>query len=110
MAGNPHSRTYLGTLEAQSGNFPLAIRHWSIAAAAGVKFSVDKLDACCQTGLISSSEVDESRRNWHKASKEMWSEDRDQFVRFMRELGECNDERFEYAFEIGAEHSSEHGA
>lgn len=93
MAGNPHSRTYLGTLEAQSGNFPLAIRHWRIAAAVGVQFSVDKLDAFCQMGLISSSEVDEIRRDWHKASKEMWSENRDQFVSLMRERGECNDER-----------------
>ena len=110
MAGDPYSHANLGNLEGRSGNFLLAIRHWRFAAAAGVKFSVDKLDVCCQTGLISSSEAEESRRAWHKASKEMWSEDRDQFVRFMRELGECNDERFEYAFEIGAEHSSEHGA
>ena len=37
IAGDSYARSNLGTLEWHHGNFSLAIRHWRIAAAAGMK-------------------------------------------------------------------------
>lgn len=67
-----------------------------------MKSCVNKLDECFQMGLISKSELEESRRAWNEASKDMWSEDRDSFVEDEIKRGEISKD-VEYVVGIGAD-------
>ena len=78
------------------GDKSLAARHWRISAAGGDKDSVDMLTKCFQAGIISKKDLEDSIRAKHEATKEMWSEERDKFIQFLKERGEYDEVLYDY--------------
>lgn len=89
MRGHVIARHNLGLIEFEVENYDSAIRHWRMAAAAGLKASTDKLIQCFQRGLISKEDLEESLRSQHEAREGMKSEERDRFIDwYWKETGE----------------------
>jgi hypothetical protein len=83
--GHIIARHSLGRIEMGKGNMDLAVRHWRISAAAGLKESTNKLIKCFQHGHISKGDLEESIRAQHNAREEARSDERDRFIDFLKE-------------------------
>ena len=86
--GHAIARHSLGRLEMGKGNMDLAVRHWRISAAAGLKESASKLIKCFQHGHISKGDLEESIRAQHNAREEARSDERDRFIDYLKETGQ----------------------
>ena len=85
------ARHNLGTLEYTVGFKEVAVRHWKISAADGMKTSVQKLCECFREGLISKAELEESMRARFKVLNESRTDERDRFLQYRQSQGWVDD-------------------
>ena len=94
--GHIRARHHLGYLSDLSGDKDSATKHWRISAAAGHKASMDALIEYFQRGVINKSCLEKSLRAKHVAWKETQTDERDQYVEFLKSIGKYKDaKRFE---------------
>lgn len=84
------ARHNLGVIEYQNGNAVAALRHWRLSASAGLRGSIDYLIEDFERGLLQHEDLAKTLRAFYRAQAEMKSEDRDQFIKYMKETGEYN--------------------
>ena len=84
LRGDIVARHYIGSLEYDSGNHEIGIRHWKIAAEAGCQPSLEALKAIYNSGgkvpgkeFISKECMDSLYRVCHDAQEEVKSEERE---------------------------------
>ena len=79
----------LGCIE---NNSTAAMRHWRFAASGGFKPSMEGMIACFKHGLLHHGDLAEALRAMYRARAEMKSNDRDQYVAHLKEIGEYEPE------------------
>jgi len=91
MAGHESARYNLGRMEANTGNFERAFKHWTIAASAGCFDSMHELIVFYEKGLVlgysfvSRESLDSILATYNNSCAEMRSEARDAYIRFVKE-------------------------
>jgi len=76
MGGNAEARQNLGALEGRADNWERAVKHWSLAARAGYKKSLDQVKKGYKLGLVTKDEYANTLRAYHERQKEMKSDAR----------------------------------
>ena len=84
LRGDILSRHFLGSMEYDSGNHEVGIRHWKIAAKGGMQLSLNKLKSIFNADgkkpgheFISKEDLDKIYRAGHEAQREVKSEERE---------------------------------
>ena len=91
MAGCEAARYNLGRIEANTGNFERAFKHWTIAASAGCFDSMHALIVFYEKGLVlgysfvSRESLDSILATYNNSCAEMRSDARDAYIRFVKE-------------------------
>ena len=80
MMGSVQARYNLGCLEGNAGNHHRAMRHFTIAARAGHKESLDCIKGGFRRGFVTKDEYASTLRAHHEQQKEMKSDARDKAV------------------------------
>ena len=80
MNGHIMARHNLGGNEYEAGNTDRAIRHWLIAARAGLERSLDNVKTGYKNGLITKDEYANTLRAYQKRQNETKSDERDKAV------------------------------
>ena len=88
MGGFVLARHSLGVEEWDRGELHLAVRHWKIAAAAGLKESADSLSMTFQKGLLGEKELAQTMKSKDESCKEMNSEQRDRCRAWLKKTGQ----------------------
>ena len=83
--GDIESQHYLGCAEVRKGNHVAAMRHWRLAASGGYKPSMDCLIECFEDGLLRQGDLAETLRATYHSRAELRSEDRDRYVKHLKE-------------------------
>jgi TPR repeat protein len=81
MAGHVGARYNLGDLEAKSGNFERAIKHWTIAASAGHCIAMNNLRVFFEDGVVSRESIDSTLKAYNNSCVEIRSVARDACIR-----------------------------
>ena len=84
MNGSARARHNLGVLEAQTGNYQRALKHFTLAARAGYKQSLDVVKTGFMNGIVTKNEYAQALRAYQKSKDEMKSEARDKVNAIMR--------------------------
>ena len=84
MNGSARARHNLGVLEAQTGNYQRALKHFTLAARAGYKQSLDVVKTGFMNGIVAKNEYAQALRAYQKSKDEMKSEARDKVNAIMR--------------------------
>ena len=82
----------LGCIESNSGNSTAAQHHLRLAASWGHKMSMGALILCFEAGMLYHADLAKSLQAFYRARDEMKSEDRDQFIKLLKETGEYKEE------------------
>ena len=82
VRGSVEARHECGVVECGRGNIAIAIRHWEVAAKAGMQPSLDALKSIYNGNrrgkeFISNGDMESLYRSCHKAQIEVWSEERE---------------------------------
>ena len=77
MNGNVDARHCLGLLEQQVGSYQRAMKHYKLAARAGLPESLDRIKDGFMEGVVSKGEFEQTLRTFHECQTEMKSELRD---------------------------------
>ena len=80
MLGHEGARYNLGSLEAKYGNIDQAVKHWNIAASAGIFFAMHQLITGYGFGRISRKSINSTLIAYNNACADMRSEARDAFM------------------------------
>jgi tetratricopeptide (TPR) repeat protein len=80
MLGHEGARYNLGSLEAKYGNIDQAVKHWNIAASAGIFFAMHQLITGYGFGRISRESIDSTLIAYNSSCAEMRSEARDAYI------------------------------
>ena len=92
-SGHIAARHNLGCIEANSnGNFVAAMGHWRLSASEGERFSMESLIICFGNGLLHHGDLAETLQAMYLARAEMKSEDRDQYIAYLKKTGEYREE------------------
>jgi TPR repeat protein len=90
IMGNVLARCMLAGYESESGNVPLAFKHFSISARAGHTVSMDTLRHMKRVGgligRVTNEEYEETLRSYNQRQDESKSEERDKAALVMEEL------------------------
>ncbi len=78
MAGHVVARNNLGTMEAQSGDWERAVKHWIIAASSGAYNAMKNL--IVNIGYVSRESIDSTLIAYNNSCVEMRSEARDKYI------------------------------
>ena len=90
--GHLRSLYNLGGMASENGDFVAALRHWRVAASRGHKKSMANLMLFFEDGLFHHDDLSESLQGFYLARAEMRSEDRDQFIGYLKNVGEYHAE------------------
>jgi len=86
--GHILSRYNLGHVEEESGDHVAAMRHCRQSASGGLKTSMDALIIFFDKGLLHHDDLAETLQVFYRARAEMKSDDRDQYIKHLKEAGE----------------------
>ena len=86
--GHVLARHNLGCVEKDNGTHVAAMRHYRLAASEGFKPSMGYLIECFERGFLHHGDLAESLQAMYCAAAEMKSEDRDQFIEYLKSTGE----------------------
>ena len=78
MMGDVRARSFLGVLEAQTGNMQRSCKHLMIAARAGYVISLEKVKQGFMQGFVTKEEYECTLRAYHNRHAEMKSDMRDE--------------------------------
>jgi TPR repeat protein len=78
----------LGCIEGRNGNNIAAMRHWRSSASGGMRGSMEGLIMYFEGGLLRHGDLAVTLQAMYLARAEMKSEDRDQFIEFLKMGGE----------------------
>ena len=90
--GDLVARHNLGCVEEESGDHVAAMRHWRQSASGGFKKSMENLIVFFEHGDLRHGDLAEILQVFYRARAEMKSEDRDKFIKHLKETGEYNEE------------------
>ena len=90
--GDLDARHNLGGTEFRSDNHLAAMRHWRLSASGGSRRSVTNLIICFEDGLLQHKDLAETLQAMYCARAELMSEDRDQWINHLKEIGKHNDD------------------
>ena len=82
----------VGYMEESNGDIAAAMRHWRLSASGGFTDSMDSLINCFGGGVLHHDDLAETLRARYLAKDEMKSEDRDEFIKFLKSIGEYEEE------------------
>ena len=82
------ARHNIGCVEASRGDIVAAIRHWRLSASGGEKDSMRCLIVRFEAGLFHHGDLAETLQAMYRARAEMKSEDRDQYIEYLKRTGE----------------------
>ena len=82
----------LGCIESNNGNSAAALHHLRLAASGGHKISMGALVQCFEAGLLQHKDLAETLKVFYRARAEMKSEDRDKFIKLLKEEGNYQEE------------------
>ena len=75
------------------GNWQARIRmHWRLSAAGGIRPSMEILIECFGDGRIHHRDLAETLQAFYRARAEMKSEDRDQYIAYLKRTGKYEEE------------------
>ena len=77
MGGDATARHNLGVSEQIAGNMDRAVKHWMIAAGAGLDDSLEKIRQCYTNGDVTKDDFEKTLRAHKEANDEMKSDQRD---------------------------------
>ena len=78
-------------MHSECGDGVAAMRHWRLSASGGSKASMGALIGCFEHGLLQHKDLAETLQVFYRARAEMKSEDRDQYISYLKETGEYED-------------------
>ena len=90
--GKIRARYNVGCAEYQNGDYSAAMRHFRLSAAGGSRRSVTNLIVCFENGDLHHQDLAETLQAMYRSRAEMKSEDRDQFIKLLKETGEYQEE------------------
>ena len=90
--GHMASLHNLACTEWESGDRVAAMRHLRLSVSGGYRQSMEGLIAYFEIGLLHHADLAESLQAFYCARTEMKSTDRDQFIKFLKEIGKYEDE------------------
>ena len=90
--GHLRSLHNLGGMASENGDFVAALRHLRLAASRGHKKSMAKLIICFENGLFRHDDLSETLQAFNLTRTEMRSKDRDQFIGYLKNVGEYHAE------------------
>ena len=90
--GHLIARHSLGCTEGRNGNHAAAMRHVRLSASGGYRRSMGSLVSCFEGGLLQHKDLAETLQAFYCARTEMKSEDRDQYIKLLKETGEYREE------------------
>ena len=86
--GNIRARNNLGCVDGGSGDHVAAMRHWRLSASGGFKKSMENLIVCFENGDLHHQDLAETLQVFYSANAEMKSDDRDKYIKHLKEAGE----------------------
>ena len=86
--GNLISRFNLGCTEDINGDQVAAMCHWRLSASGGLKRSIHALIKCFHNGFLHHGDLAETLQVMYLARAEMKSEDRDLYIKHLKNTGE----------------------
>ena len=90
--GHVQARNNLACTEERRGDDVAAMRHWRLSAAGGGKLSMENLIICFEIGLLHHADLTETLQAFYRSRSELKSEDRDQYIKYLKEIGKYKDE------------------
>ena len=94
--GHLISRHNIGSIAGGKGYNIAALRHWRLSASRGYRSSMDSLIGCFEAGgLLHHQDLAETLQAMYRSRAEMKSEDRDEYIKYLKETGKY---RAEYDF------------
>ena len=90
--GDLISQHNLGCVEGGNGDHAAAMRHWRLSASGGMRVSMEGLIECFEDGLLHHADLVETLQAFYPARAELWSEDRDQYIAYLKRTGEYEEE------------------
>ena len=90
--GHVISRHNLGCEDDDNGDVVAAMRHWRLAASGGVRSSMNNVIARFELGLLHHANLAETAQAFYLARSEIKSEDRDQYMKHLKMIGEYEEE------------------
>ena len=90
--GHVQAQNNLGAIEDGRGDDVAAMRHWRLSASGGSRRSVTNLIICFEDGLLQHKDLAETLQAMYCARAELMSEDRDQWINHLKEIGKHNDD------------------
>jgi TPR repeat protein len=90
--GDLISRHILGDIEFGNGDYVAAMRHWRLSASGGRRSSMEGLITCFEDGLLHHADLAETLLAMYRARAEMKSEDRNQYIAYLKRTGQYNEE------------------
>ncbi len=89
--GDVISRYYLGVFLHNDRDFA-AMRHYRLAASRGYKPSMDEIIGCFEGGVLHHKDLAETLQNFYRARSELRSDDRDEYIEHLKEIGKYKEE------------------
>jgi hypothetical protein len=90
--GYIHALSNLGCMEKENGDIVAAMRHWRLAASGGFRGSMEALIECFEDGMLHHGDLAETLQAMYFARAEMRSEDRHQYIQFLKRTGGYKEE------------------
>ena len=90
--GHVQARYNLGCAESSNGDRVAAMRHWRLSASGGFRKSMTNLVIYFEVGMLRHADLAETTQAFYRARAEMKSDDRDQYIKHLKETGEYNEE------------------
>ncbi|EJK64443.1 hypothetical protein THAOC_14822 [Thalassiosira oceanica] len=78
VKGDILARFTIGTIEANAGNYDIALQHWMISAKMGHQGSLNNIKNMFVNGHATKADYAEALRGYHSAAEEMRSPDREE--------------------------------
>ena len=90
--GHLLARHNLGCTENENGDIVAAMPHWRLSASGGNKKSMGALIGRFENGLLHHGDLAETLQAMYAARAEMRSKDRDQYLAYLKQTGEYQEE------------------
>jgi hypothetical protein len=91
--GDLDARHNLGFIESRNDNHVAAINHWRMSASGGYKQSMGGLIVYFELAFFHHGDLAETLQSMYCARAEMKSEDRDQYIKYLKHTGEYRYEK-----------------
>ena len=86
------ARHNLGFMGDENGDHVAGMRHWRLSASGGYRISMEALIECFEDGFLYHEDLSETLQAFYRSRSEMKSEDRDHWIKHLKETGEYTDE------------------